>query len=199
MLLVWYGEAAPGKTSPAGRYLLARMYWQVTGLPLPSLRIESGGRPVLSEGPGFSFSISHTGTRVFTALCTGPVGLDAERLERRVRLELAPRILAPEELHAFRSAGSPPALLLKYWTLKESWGKFTGEGIRGYPNNLSFRLENGVPHLTGSAAYFQTTERLGCTLALCTLLPERPQFRQLSLPPALSHAAQVLQYNEEQL
>ena len=57
---------------------------------------------------------------------------------RAVRPGLAEKVLSPREYALWRQAPDPNALFLTLWTLKESTVKYTGDGLRGYPNHLSF-------------------------------------------------------------
>ena len=131
-------EALLGRTGhEAGRQLLARMYRAICGEGCPEIRIGERGKPYFAEGP-WHFSISHTQRRVFCALSTRPVGLDAEETDREVNLRLAEKILSEPERVRFEAAADKREALLKLWVLKEASVKLTGEGLRGYPNHTDF-------------------------------------------------------------
>lgn len=123
----------------AGRELLAELYRAETGEDLPPIRVAERGKPYF-EGSSWHFSISHSKRHAFCALSERPVGIDAEELDRNIDLRLAEKILSPEEKAQFDAAGDRRMALLTFWVLKEAAAKYTGEGIRGYPNGTEFSL-----------------------------------------------------------
>ena len=125
----------------AGRRLLARLYREETGDALPEIRIAPRGKPYFPQSPYF-FSVTHTRRRVFAALSRRAVGIDAEELDRTVRPALAEKILSPSELAQYRTAPDPNRALLTFWVLKEAQVKLTGQGLRGFPNDTHFSLED---------------------------------------------------------
>lgn len=136
------GEPLEGRSGhEAGRQLLQRLYREATGEPLPEIRITQRGKPEFVNSV-WHFSISHTPHHVFCALATSPVGLDAEETDRRIRPELAEKILSPTEMKRYTAAADPNACLLRLWVLKEAEAKCTGEGLRGYPNHTDFSPED---------------------------------------------------------
>ena len=88
------------------------------------------------------FSISHTKTQVFCVLSDRPVGIDAEDLDRPIRLELAEKILSPTEISYYEQSRDKRDTLLRFWVLKEAAAKCSGEGLRGYPNHTDFSPED---------------------------------------------------------
>ena len=124
-----------------GRELLARLYREQTGEPLPPIRISHTGRPYF-PGSSYRFSIAHTPRHAVCVLSTYPVGIDAEELDRPVRLGLAKRILSPGEYAQFCLAKDQRKALLKFWVLKEAQAKHTGLGLQGFPNHTHFSLDD---------------------------------------------------------
>ena len=121
----------------AGRQLLAQMYEEITGKPMPRILIAPRGKPYFAEGD-LHFSISHTKGYVFCVLSETNIGMDAEEKDRDINLSLAEKILSDKEKTRFDAAADKPAALLKLWVLKEAAGKLSGEGINGYPNHTDF-------------------------------------------------------------
>jgi 4'-phosphopantetheinyl transferase len=82
--------------------------------------------------PRLSFNLSHTAGLVAVAIARGrPVGVDVERVDRRVSDGVAERYFAPAEvaaLHALPAAEQPRAFF-DYWTLKEAYIKARGLGL----------------------------------------------------------------------
>lgn len=63
-------------------------------------------------------------------------------LDRDIRLSLADKILSPGERKQFDAAEDPRLALLTFWVLKEAAVKASGEGLRGYPNDTAFTLDD---------------------------------------------------------
>ena len=127
----------PNKGHEAGLELLDRLYRAETGRELPPILRTERGKPYFGDDP-LHFSISHTKGHVFTVLSDRPIGIDAEEQDRQINLGLAEKILSPTERLRYDAAGDKRETLLKLWVLKEAWVKFTGEGLRGYPNHTDF-------------------------------------------------------------
>lgn len=122
-----------------GRKLLARLYREETGQPLPEIVLTKYGQPVFSEG-NYHFSISHTEHFAFCALDTHPVGLDAEELGRHVGPHLWEKVLSPSEKEQYLAAEDSGRAILTFWVLKEAYYKLLGTGLQGYPNRTNFKL-----------------------------------------------------------
>lgn len=124
-----------------GRTLLAEAYRAETGEEMPPVLVTDRGKPCFETGE-WHFSISHTKCHAFCALSKRNVGIDAEELDRDIRLKLADKILSPGEKAQFDAAVDKRRALLTFWVLKEAAAKLTGEGLRGYPNHTDFRLDD---------------------------------------------------------
>jgi phosphopantetheinyl transferase len=122
----------------AGLALLEQLY----GGPLPEIRRTKLGKPYFVDSP-LHFSISHTKRHAFCVLSDAPIGLDAEEASRRIDLRLAQKILSRGEKAQFDAAKDPREALLKFWVLKEAAAKYSGDGLRGYPNHTQFNLNDG--------------------------------------------------------
>ena len=137
-----YSCALNGRTGhEAGRVLLADAYRELTGEALPPILLEERGKPYFPGSP-WHFSISHTKGHAFCVLSDRPVGIDAEELDRNINLGLAEKILSPSEKARFDAAPDKRLALLTFWVLKEAAAKLSGEGLRGYPNQTDFSLED---------------------------------------------------------
>ncbi len=147
--------ALNGRSShEAGRMLLSQLYDAHVGKPMPQILTESKGKPYFADS-GWHFSISHTKRHAFCVLADVPVGLDAEEMDRKIDLSIAPKILSKGELAQFRSAQDPRQALLSFWVLKEAQGKLTGEGIKWHPAHTDFTLPDS-----------RITEIDGCLVAV---------------------------------
>lgn len=111
------------------------------GEALPPIRISKTGCPYFPGSP-YCFSIAHTARHAACVLAKRPVGLDAEELDRRVSPKLARRVLSETEYAQYLLAGDKTKALLTFWVLKEAQVKLTGQGLRGFPNDTHFSLED---------------------------------------------------------
>ena len=142
----------------AGRQLLAQMYLEKVGTPLPEIALTPMGKPYFVEG-GWHFSISHTKNHAFCALCTCPVGLDGEELTRSVKPALAEKILSPGEKAQYDAAADKNTALLTFWVLKEAAAKLSGRGIGFKPNDTDFMLtDSRVRQMDGCLVAVLTEE-----------------------------------------
>lgn len=147
--------ALEGRTGhEAGRQLLAQLYREETGLDLPPIAVTDRGKPYFPDS-SWHFSITHTEAHAFCALSPNPVGIDAEELGRNIRLKLADKILSPGERLQYDAAADKRRALLTFWVLKEAAVKYTGEGLRGFPRDTNFSLDDP-----------RVTEQEGCLLAV---------------------------------
>ena len=117
--------------------LLEKLY----GGPLPEIRKTKLGKPYFVGSP-LHFSISHTPNYVFAAISENPIGIDAEEMNRAIKLSLAEKILSPNEFAQFQNAEDKRLALLRFWVLKEAAGKCTGEGLQLWPNHTEFSLND---------------------------------------------------------
>lgn len=83
------------------------------------------GKPYLEKGP--FVSVSHTGDIVVVAVSENEVGIDAEKMDREVKKqeEIIQKYFTEKE----KEYATTREKFLEIWTKKESYGKFTGEGI----------------------------------------------------------------------
>ena len=123
---------------------------------LPELCINAQGKPYLPEGP--QFSLSHTRGAVAVAIGKSSVGVDVEHI-RPLREDLPRRVLSREEYAWFQSRGQRPEDFFTLWTLKESYYKYLGTGLPGFPNKTEFYLEGGLWYLRGAAQRFYVRKK----------------------------------------
>lgn len=120
-----------------GRQLLSQLCREETGKDCPEILTEERGKPYFQDSP-LHFSISHTKNHAFCLLAPYPVGIDAEEMDRDIKLRLADKILSPAEKVRFEASGDKHAALLRLWVLKEASAKLSGSGLNGYPNHTDF-------------------------------------------------------------
>lgn len=132
------------------------------------------GKPYL-KGGGVFFSLSHSGETVLCAVSPWELGCDIEELgdadiaiaKRFFHENECRRIFSPETAEKRRE------LFFRYWTLKESFLKATGEGLRLPLNSFEISLEgNCIRVLQGydgrDYSFAEFGEIPGYRAAVCT-------------------------------
>lgn len=137
------------------------------GIDNPVLSVGRFGKPYLCQG-GPEFSISHTQGAVAVAVGESPVGLDLERV-RSFHQRVPQRIMSAGEYQWFVRRGEMKHDFFTLWTLKESYYKYLGTGLQGFPNETEFWTQDGLWHLRGQEALtFQLREEKNLLMALCS-------------------------------
>lgn len=97
-----------------------------------TFKVDARGKPRISQGGGLEFNLSHCPGLVACAVSQAiPLGIDVERLDPNVSLDLARTCFASAEqawLHNL-SETVKPAGFYALWTLKEAYIKATGLGL----------------------------------------------------------------------
>lgn len=91
-----------------------------------------GGKPFLRDHPDIFFSLSHSGEAVMCAVSDGEVGCDVEKV-KGTDLRIARRFFHEREYACISREETPEArqrMFYRLWTLKESFMKVTGLGMR---------------------------------------------------------------------
>ena len=153
-MLLAHRNINPGEGHEAGRALLAQLYLQHTGMPMPPIVCTKLGKPFF-QGCDLHFSITHTKNHVFCALSERPIGIDAEELTRTVVPQLADKLLSATEKMRYAAAPDKNRALLTFWVLKEATGKMTGQGMQLWPNHTDFSLDDP-----------RVSQQHGCLLAV---------------------------------
>lgn len=153
------------KESHAAHELLQQVLVADYGISAPQLSYGVQGKPYLPQGP--DFSISHSRGYVAVAVSDREVGLDMEMV-RPYPERLPRRIFSQEELRWFQSRWETQVDFFTLWTLKESYFKFLGTGLLGFPNGTCFyQDEENNWHLENSPLFFQVLEEKNLLLTVC--------------------------------
>ena len=141
-VMVYYHSFAPCRPAQhheQGRRLLRQALWEEYRIELTEEMITrtANGKPCFKELPIF-FNISHCSGMAVCALSDVPVGVDVES-GRRVTDSLICKVLSPWERTYVKEQDSMERFL-ELWTLKESWLKMTGDGLRVPLDTVSFRF-----------------------------------------------------------
>ena len=110
--------------------LLLRHALCETGIRNYGISQADNGKPYLCDIPLY-FSLSHSGERVMCVLSDGKVGCDVQQI-RPISPTLAQRFFHPDEISLLTAQPTEKAkesLFFRLWTKKESFVKFTGEGL----------------------------------------------------------------------
>ena len=86
------------------------------------------GKPFLTGYPHINFNLSHSGKWVVCATDSRSVGIDIEEISA-IDLSVAETFFCPAEYKDILSHADSRAVFFEYWTLKESYIKFLGEGL----------------------------------------------------------------------
>ena len=107
--------------------LLLRHTLALLGADEAAVVTDRYGKPYLPGGP--AFSLSHSGDYVLCAVADRAVGCDVQRMAG-FKERVAKRCLTPEEYADVLAQPDPAARFYRYWTLKESYVKALGLGLR---------------------------------------------------------------------
>ena len=89
-------------------------------------------KPYLKDYPDIHFNLSHSGAMAMAAFADRQVGCDVEQ-EGKPDYRIVRRFFAPEEIRALEEQTEEckrARMFYRFWTLKESFLKVTGKGIR---------------------------------------------------------------------
>lgn len=89
----------------------------------------AGGKPFFAAAPELCFSVSHSGAYWGCAFGRAPVGFDLQRREPCRMEALARRFFHPAETAWLAAREWQEADFFSLWTAKESFLKYTGEGM----------------------------------------------------------------------
>ena len=103
-------------------------------IEIPEIRygFETNGKPFLKGVEGFNFNISHSEDLVMVAVSENETGCDIEKITE-TDLDIAKKFFFREEyenIAALPASEERNELFFRYWTLKESFMKATGLGMR---------------------------------------------------------------------
>ena len=105
---------------------------------------DANGKPILLH-PYWQMNLSHCRQAVVCAIASGTgnstaVGIDVET-PRRVNSLVYQKVCSAWERQALSDSEDEIYLFTQFWTLKEAYAKYTGEGIRLDFSTLDFRIE----------------------------------------------------------
>jgi 4'-phosphopantetheinyl transferase len=112
-------------------WLLEQVLRLYFGPDRPPIVCAPNGKPWIPDRPDWQFSLTHAGTWAVCGVDSQPLGVDAETV-RRDGSKIAARCFAPDERAYLASLPEPQReqAFARLWTRKESYLKYTGEGLR---------------------------------------------------------------------
>lgn len=87
------------------------------------------------------FNLSHSQDMVACVVSRQPVGIDIEKI-RRYNAKVADRILSEKEWNFLQSSKQKDKDFIRFWTLKEAYGKYTGKGLGTDFREVQFRWDS---------------------------------------------------------
>lgn len=135
-------------------------------------------KPYLLNNPNVQFNISHCDYCVVVAISKREIGIDVQDFidyDQR----LAEVVCSKEELDSLNSSDYPEIIFTRYWTLKESYVKMTGEGISEDMIHIDFSSQSEMT-FEKYHSYFQLFYNKNYIISSCSFEPDMP-FIRLSL------------------
>lgn len=110
-------------------FLLLRigLYREYGITQMPEIAALPKGKPYLVDRADIHFNLSHCKTGVACAVSDGEVGVDIQHYVP-FKASVAERIMTADELLEAQT-GDADAVFTRLWSLMESEGKFTGDGV----------------------------------------------------------------------
>lgn len=156
----------------AGRQVLDRALKEDYGVESYIFERKPQGKPWLPSHPEIYFNISHSGNLAVCAVGESPLGVDIERV-RPFKDNLLRKVLSYQEQEMFEkmemSEEERQKLFFRLWTLKESFVKADGCGIRIPLGEVSFSFEQGgqIRCNQNQYSFWQKELENGFVISLC--------------------------------
>jgi len=99
------------------------------------------GKPFIKGMPEAQFSLSHSACGVVCGLANSPIGVDIADVDPR-NLDCVKRAMHPHEQLAITSSEDKARTFARFWSIKESYLKYTGTGIGESLTSLDFSEYN---------------------------------------------------------
>ena len=165
-----------------GAWLLLRKGLDELGLNDRKMKLCYGenGKPFFQEYPELCFSLSHSGKVVMCAISAQSVGCDVEKV-RQQKTEVAKRFFHQQEYHYLlsqKAAEDRQETFYRLWTLKESFMKATGLGMKLPLSDFCIKLEGKQIQVEqrvdrGQNYYFKEFFwQEGYRYACCSVIPD---------------------------
>ncbi len=163
-----------------------------------SISFGAHGKPVLSTVLHWYMGISHSGDYIAVALSPKPIGIDIERIGTKEYMPIAQRFFAPQEVACLQTLSTEVQKKTFYqlWTLKESYVKALGKGLKIPLSSFAFEQQTDnqwqlhIPAQEDTAAkawHFQCLDILPhYSMAICAQSDHTPQIKAYTIQELLS-------------
>lgn len=129
----------------------------------------SNGKPYFENAPQIHFNVSHSDLMAMCVFSDAEVGCDIEKISE-ADTKIARRFFCEEEYKAIEAADDPNVMFYRYWTLKESFMKCTGRGMKLPLNAFCIHLGDEIA-VTGDSVtgkfLFKEFDLEGYRAAVC--------------------------------
>lgn len=145
-----------------------------------AVQTEENGKPRLAGQGGIFFNLSHSGSYALACFSDAETGCDIEVLAP-IEIDFAKRFFTPAEYRTIKrcaDAKSKQDTFFRLWTLKESYMKFTGQGLLRPPDSFEICLDPPVTVSQGGArqqAFFREYGLEGYKISVCSAKNEFEQ------------------------
>ena len=135
-------HARRGARYLAERMLLRRELSRLSGVPVEEIRFtySANGKPEFAPQP---FNISHSRDCLCLAFHHGAVGVDVEFMRPRNFAQIAPRIMAPQQLEGFLARRCPMEEFYACWCAAEALVKLAGDTVWHAAERYPFTYRDG--------------------------------------------------------
>lgn len=172
--------------SPTQIGKLFRLYClkQSTNLSIENLQFSKGiyGKPFLKEVEGVHFNLSHK-SGIYVFVCSNqPIGIDIENAKIGPLQTAIKRFFSAEEWSQLNSNGQNNFAFAELWSLKESYAKYLGLGLRlpfssfSITKSQNFYCINGNPELNLRHFLYQDVFHI----SLCSEVSIEPVVHKIS-------------------
>lgn len=127
------------------------------------------GKPYFPYAPSIHFNITHSGDYWMCAFADAPVGVDLQRYQSCDRASLSRKFFHPAEDAFLRQRGYTD--FFELWSAKESYLKYTGQGITQNLNEHSVVAPDGRFPATAGAVLRFLPWVPDYALCICTSTP----------------------------
>lgn len=151
-----------------GEGMVRRLLLRLWGLHREDYRICIGehGKPLVECRLPVWYNLSHSGDYIVAAFSHLEVGIDIER-KKKARMEVARRFFHPAEIQCLErlTGEAQDDLFCRYWSVKESFLKYTGSGLSSPLSGFEVRFDNRQPCI------FQTETIRNLRISECPVDP----------------------------
>ena len=181
MLKIFAVESERSERHEAARRILEWKYEEIWNKPQPDIQIGEFGKPHFGNAEEY-FSFSYTEGLAFCAISDGEIGLDVEKV-RSVSSAAISKVLSREEWLYYSGSSNPAEAFMRFWTLKEAYCKFTGQGIAQQSlKDLVFDLSGDHPVLLSRQDLRFWCRCIGdVVISVCADRAHRPELYSLEL------------------